>query len=131
MAGSPEWGLSNAPGTHRCTLCGRTGLRLRHGKLRFHFATGLCGEICSAGPLPFDEKREGVKTHPQSCGCKQEEMKGEGMKARTVMVTIEIQNTETSLKDIKAAYRSSQVDGDVRTVQVNAVQRTKRRAKKR
>ena len=75
MARDPECGFSNAPGKHRCPLCGRTGMRLRHGKggprIRSHFATGpgLCGELCSGGAVPFEERREREKTHPQTCGC--------------------------------------------------------------
>jgi hypothetical protein len=60
-------GMKTAPGAIACDQCGREGLRKRYGRTAFHFAP--CGLPCSAGSIPWEERRERAPTHPQKCEC--------------------------------------------------------------
>ena len=52
---------------------------------------------------------------------------------RTVSISVEVQGTALSIKDIKDTVRSvvqGAMDGNVRSVQANVIQGTRRKAKK-
>jgi hypothetical protein len=133
MAGVPDYGFSNPQGTRRCRICKRRRLRSRYGKLRFHFATGACptAEICEGGHIPIEELQERAKVHPRTCGCEQKE-EGMSIKPRSVTVSVEINDTAMSMKDIKDTVISvvgAAIDGRVRTVNVNVIQKGRSRSK--
>jgi hypothetical protein len=134
MAGVPDYGFSNPQGTRRCRICKRRRLRSRYGKLQFHFATGACptAEICEGGHIPIEELQERAKVHPRSCGCEQKEEETMSIQPRTVSVSVEINDTDFSMKDIKDTVRQMLEDagiGRIRTVSVNVIQGSRKKGK--